>query len=467
MDKNPSIVWLRQDLRIGDNPAIHAASLSGRPLIFLYILDDEAPGRWRMGAASRWWLHHSLEALAADIAALGSRLVLRRGYSDAVIINLVEQTRASAIYWNRCYEPYAISRDTQLKQSLTKAGVDVLSFNGALLFEPWTIKTKSDEPFKVFTPFWRACLSQTPRDLLPAPKQLQRFSEALGGDDLKQWGLLPRRPNWAEQFPWRPGEAGARRALSAFLNGKLEAYPASRDMLAAQGTSQLSAHLHFGEISPVQIRAAIGDARGADKYMQELGWREFSANLLYHWPNLPDANWRDIFDRFPWRDDANALDAWRHGRTGYPIVDAAMQELWATGYMHNRARMIVASFLTKHLLIDWRRGEDWFWDTLVDADLANNAASWQWVAGSGADAAPYFRIFNPIAQGQRFDPDGSYVKRWLPELVNIPTAFVHQPWTLAASALSEAGVTLGKTYPLPIVDHQEARKRALAVHATL
>jgi deoxyribodipyrimidine photo-lyase len=467
MGASPSIVWLRQDLRIADNPALDAAARSGQPLLFLYVLDDETPGRWSMGGASRWWLHHSLEALGKEIAKRGSSLVLRRGRADSVVASLVAETSARAVYWNRCYEPYAVSRDIQLKRSLTDKGVDVETFNGALLFEPWTIKTKTGEPFKVFTPFWRACLAQTPRAVAPAPKRFQGYAPGVRSDALDSWRLSPARPNWAARFPWCPGEAPAQKTLSVFVDEKLSAYPTSRDILGIHATSQLSPHLHFGEISPVQVRAAVGDARGVDKYMQEIGWREFSTNLLYHWPTLPEANWKGLFDRFPWRDDAEALDAWRHGRTGYPVVDAAMRELWATGYMHNRARMIAASFLTKHLLIDWRKGEDWFWDTLVDADLANNAASWQWVAGSGADASPYFRIFNPTAQGQRYDPDGVYVKRWLPELRSLPNAFVHKPWTADASVLADAGVSLGKTYPFPIVDHLEARNRALAARAAL
>ncbi|MBX9747091.1 MAG: DNA photolyase family protein, partial [Hyphomonadaceae bacterium] len=312
---------------------------------------------------------------------------------------------------------------------------------------------------------------------LPAPKKLPAGPDDLKSDELASWSLLPTRPNWAESFEpeWRPGEAGARAALDTFITGALKDYPEGRNELGANLTSRLSPHLRWGEISPVQIRAAIDAAvlgapklqRSADKFMSEIGWREFSTNLLFHWPTLPDSNWRDQFDAFPWRDDEAALEAWRRGRTGYPVVDAAMRELWVTGYMHNRARMIAASFLIKHLLIDWRHGEEWFWDTLLDADLANNAASWQWVAGSGADASPYFRIFNPVTQGERYDASGAYIRRWLPHLAKLPDAFIHKPWEAPALVVREADVALGETYPEPIVDHAAARARALDAFAAI
>ena len=428
-----------------------------------------------MGGASRWWLHKSLEALGADIARRGGVLMLRQGKAERILPQLVKELGASAVYWNRCYEPYAIKRDTALKEKLTSAGVEVHSFNGALLFEPWTIKTKTGEPYKVFTPYWRACLqSGVGRALLPAPKKINSVAGEAKTERLSDWGLLPAKPNWATGFEpeWTPGEAGARAALKRLLDGRLHLYPEARDQLGVKGTSRLSPHLHFGEISPAQIAAACESAaeedttlrRGADKFMTEIGWREFSTHLLFHWPALPEQNWRDQFDTFQWRDDEAALEAWRRGRTGYPVVDAAMRELWTTGYMHNRARMIAASFLIKHLLIDWRRGEDWFWDTLLDADLANNAASWQWVAGSGADASPYFRIFNPVTQGERYDADGAYVRRWVPELAKLPDDVLHKPWEADAVTLRAAGVELGRTYPAPTVDHAAARARALETY---
>jgi deoxyribodipyrimidine photo-lyase len=466
----PAIVWFRQDLRLADNPALEAAVKSSKPLVLLYILDDETPQRWRMGGASRWWLHHSLSALSSAAEQRGARLILREGNTETALLKLTDETGAQAVYWNRLYEPWAIARDTKLKETLTKSGVTVSSHNGSLLFEPWTVKTKTGEPFKVFTPFWRACVAAgIDRKPLPAPKRLTPYAGDVASEHLDAWRLLPTKPNWATGFEpeWTPGEAGARAALKTFLDKRLSAYRGARDLMGQSGTSRLSPHLHFGEISPLQIWSAAADAPGADKFLSEIGWREFSYNLLYHWPTLPEANWRDAFNRFPWREDGAALEAWRRGRTGYPVVDAAMRELWTTGYMHNRARMIAASFLIKHLLIDWRHGEDWFWDTLLDADLANNSASWQWVAGSGADAAPYFRIFNPVTQGERYDADGAYVRRWVPELAGLPDEYLHQPWEAPAETLRAAGVELGRTYPTPIVDHTEARRRALAAHATL
>jgi deoxyribodipyrimidine photo-lyase len=473
----PAIVWLRQDLRLGDNPALRAALETKRPLILLFALDDETPGRWRIGGASRWWLHRSLEALSADVSKRGGVLVLRRGNAADVVPAVARETKAEAVFWNRCYEPYAIKRDAAIKEVLRAEGVAVQSYNGALLFEPWTVKTKTNEPYKVFTPFWRACQQIQPRAPLPSPKKLPGWTGKIASEKLASWALLPTKPNWATDFEpeWQPGEAGALTALHSLIEDKLKAYPEGRDQLGENGTSRLSPHLHWGEISPVQIHASVTSAahdgaalqRGADKFMAEIGWREFSTNLLFHWPTLPEANWRDQFDAFAWNDDGAALEAWQRGRTGYPVVDAAMRELWVTGYMHNRARMIAASFLIKHLLIDWRRGEDWFWDTLLDADLANNAASWQWVAGSGADASPYFRIFNPVTQGQRYDADGAYVRRWLPQLAKLPDEFIHAPWEASASVLRAADVVLGETYPAPIVDHAAARARALDAYAAI
>jgi deoxyribodipyrimidine photo-lyase len=473
----PAIVWFRQDLRIADNPALCAAVESKRPLIVIYIFDEQAAGRWRLGGASRWWLHHSLEALTRDLKSKGAQLILRRGNADQTLLDLVRDTGASAVFWNRCYEPYTVARDKALKRALSDQGVEAVSCSAALMHEPWTIKTKSGEPFKVFTPFWRACRQSDVRSPHAPPKHLDAWGGTAESDKLGDWRLLPTRPNWASQFDaaWTPGETGARRALDVFVAERLRSYAEGRDQLGADGTSRLSPHLHFGEISPIQVRSAV-DAflmhdpalqSGAEKFLAELGWCDFSANLLFHWPDLPEANWRKQFDQLRWSEDEAAFAAWTQGRTGYPIVDAGMRELWATGYMHNRARMIVASFLTKHLLIDWRRGQEWFWDTLVDADLANNAASWQWVAGSGADAAPYFRIFNPVTQGERYDADGAFVRRWVPELQQLDNDVIHKPWTASEETLADAGVKLGETYPRPIVDHAWARARALTSFAAL
>ncbi|MBL8557560.1 MAG: deoxyribodipyrimidine photo-lyase [Hyphomonadaceae bacterium] len=471
----PVIVWFRQDLRLADNPALTAAVGAGRPVILVYILDDETP--WPMGGASRWWLHGSLSALAADIEARGGRLTLRRGPSARTIAALVAETRAAAVFWNRCYEPAAVARDTGLKKELTDSGVAAESFNAALLFEPWEVRTGGGGPFKVYSPFWRASLARgVDRHVLPAPRAIPSGA-AVSSASLEDFNLLPRKPDWAGgmRAAWTPGEAGARRLLDAFLEGALEGYGDRRNRPDIVGTSRLSPHLHFGEIGPRQIWNAVeahveahpGRRKDGDKFLSEIGWREFSTHLLFHNPDLPEANWKATFDAFPWENNPEGLEAWKRGRTGYPIVDAGMRELWVTGWMHNRVRMIVASFLIKDLMVHWREGEAWFWDTLVDADLANNAASWQWVAGSGADAAPYFRIFNPVTQGETYDPGGDYVRRWIPEIAALPDKVIHKPWTATPEVLSAAGVDLGRTYPRPIVDHGEARQRALAAYKSI
>ena len=467
----PVLLWFRQDLRLADNPALCAAMASGQPVLPVYILDDETPGAWRTGGAARWWLHHSLAALSRDLDALGVPLVLRRGDSRQIIADLVSETGAAAVYWNRCYEPFARKRDETIKAALKQDGVAARSFNSALLHEPWTVENKAGEPFRVYSAFWRACLAKgEPETPLPAPEALES-APAPKGDRLADWALLPTAPNWARRFEaaWTPGEAGARDRLTGFLDAAVNRYKAERDRPDIEATSRLSPHLHFGELGPRQIwhatRAAMAahdlNEASAEKFLSEVGWREFAHHLLYHNDTLPDHPLRPEFADFPWHENGDALAAWQRGRTGFPIVDAGMRELWATGWMHNRVRMIVASFLVKDLLIPWQEGEAWFWDTLVDADLANNAASWQWVAGCGADAAPYFRIFNPVLQGEKFDPDGAYVRQWVPELAKMPASHIHKPWLAPDEVMRQAGVTLGKSYPKPIVDHGTARDRAL------
>ena len=466
MPDSPIIVWFRQDLRLTDNPALAAAAATGRPVIPLYIR-DEVGGHWAPGAASRWWLHGSLTSLAASLDEAGASLVLHSGPPERVLKEIIDDTGATAVYWNRCYEPHAIARDTKIKKALQSAEIDAQSFNAALLFEPWTIRTKGGQPYGVFTPFWRACLDQPePAKPHPAPKALTAFNGKLKSDALKSWGLLPTKPDWTGGLreTWTSGEAGAAARLKSFMH-VLDDYKTDRDRPREDGTSRLSPHLHFGEIGPRQIWHRVRSrppSASADVFLKELGWREFSHHLLFHHPKLADEPLRAPFNDFPWRRDKKALAAWQRGRTGYPIVDAGMRQLWQTGWMHNRVRMVVASFLIKHLLLPWQDGEAWFWDTLVDADLANNAASWQWVAGCGADAAPFFRIFNPVLQGERFDPDGAYVRRFVPELAKLPADVIHKPWTADAAVLKKAGVVLGETYPEPIVDHGEARTRALA-----
>jgi deoxyribodipyrimidine photo-lyase len=474
MGDGPVIVWFRQDLRLTDNPALSAAAASERPVIPLYIRDDAAAGRWAPGGASRWWLHGSLAALARELAGRGAPLMLRSGAAEKVLAELVAESGATAVAWNRCYEPWAIRRDTRIKSALQARGVEVASHNAALLFEPWTIRTRMGLPYGVFTPFWRNCLQQTePPRPLPAPKTLSGYVNDLASEDLDSWSLRPARPDWAGglRAAWTPGEDGAEARLASFLGRAIRKYKYDRNRPHRNGTSQLSPHLHWGEIGPRQIwhrvRALRAPSAAVDTYLAELGWREFSHHLLYHQPDLPKQPLQPEFRHFPWRRDKAALAAWRRGRTGYPIVDAGMRELWQTGWMHNRVRMIVASFLVKDLLLPWQDGEAWFWDTLVDADLASNAASWQWVAGCGADAAPFFRIFNPVLQGERFDPDGDYVRRFVPELAKLPAEIIHKPWEAAADVLCRADVVLGTTYPKPIVDHEKARARALAAFAEM
>ena len=461
-----TIVWFRQDLRTRDNPALAAAAARG-VVIPIFILEDASSGSHRkLGAASCWWLHHSLAELRKNLGDLA----LFRGNPIDVLPDLVQKHGVSAVYWNRCYEPFAIARDTELKTSLQMLGVDVQSFNGSLLHEPWEVTTSSGGPFKVYTPYWRASLAKPVAAPLSAPNDKIGDREVMGGR-LEDWSLLPKNPNWAAgwQSFWSPGEAGALTRFDEFASNQLADYRNLRDRPDLQQTSRLSPHLHWGEISPRQLWARLAleaedplKRDGANKFLSEIGWREFSYHLLYHFPTLPDTNWRQEFDAYPWRDSAGNLKAWQKGLTGYPLVDAGMRELWQTGWTHNRVRMIAASFLVKHLQFDWRQGEAWFWDTLLDADLANNAAGWQWVTGSGADASPYFRIFNPIVQGKKFDPNGDYVRRWCPELAQVPTEFIHAPFNAPPEVLAQAGIELGQTYPLPIVDHDLARKAALA-----
>jgi len=477
----PTIVWFRQDLRLQDNPALQAAVAGGGPVVPVYILDDAGECQWRIGGAARWWLHHALAALDGSLRERGSRLILARGPAQAVLPQLQRATGAKAICWNRRYEPAVITRDKAIKAQFTAAGTEVQSFNGALLFEPHAVANKQGRPFQVFTPFWRHCLS------LPVAAPVKLTAKSLpapakwpGSLELDELVLRPRL-GWAEGFAahWQPGEAGAQRRLREFVAEAVDAYAERRNSPDVDGTSRLSPWLHTGEIGPRQIWAAL-QARaqatgvfpassGEQVFLSEVGWREFAHHLLYHFPHTPEQPLREDFARFPWADDPQGarLRAWQRGRTGYPIVDAGMRQLWQTGWMHNRVRMIVASFLVKHLRLSWTHGAAWFWDTLVDADLANNTLGWQWTAGCGADAAPYFRIFAPVLQGEKFDPAGDFVRRWVPELARMPTKFIHRPWEAPAEVLAAAGVRLGDSYPRPIVDHGAARDAALAAFKSL
>ncbi len=470
----PTLFWFRQDLRLSDQPALRAAAELG-PVACVYILDDTLP--WPMGGASRWWLHHSLTSLKNDLDKLGVPLILRRGAAKTVLPKLAKDISARAVYWNRLYEPAAIARDTELKTTLKNSGIPVESFNGSLLFEPWEIRNGAGNHFKVFTPFAKSCLmGKAPA--LPADTIRKITGAAINAtsDTLDGWGLLPTKPDWAKPMKaaWDIGEKAAHKRLHTFLDDGLHHYAAGRDRPDKDNTSRLSPYLHFGEISPRQAFYAAkhigetstqsGITKQIDKFISELLWREFSYHLLFAHPDLPEAPLNKKYADFPWEPDDELFTAWSKGQTGIPIVDAGMRQLWQTGWMHNRVRMVVASLLIKNMLQPWQRGEAWFWDTLVDADLANNAASWQWVAGSGADASPYYRIFNPVLQGQKFDPNGDYVRKFVPELDKLPTELIHAPWEATPLELKEAGVTLDKTYPRPVVDLKHSRNRALEAH---
>ena len=464
-----ALLWFTRDLRVDDHPALHAAIASGRPLVACYIHDDTAGGPWAMGAASRWWLHFSLLSLQAALRDLGVTLVLRRGDSVEAILQLARETNAAELHVGQPNEPAARAALDTLTTALAAEGCTTHRHWTTLLFDPDRLRTKTGGLYSVFTPFSKACLAQgIHADLLPAPTTILAAPPP-PSDHLDDWALLPTHPDWAGGMreTWIPGQAEAHRRLHDWSAAALHSYAADRNTPGIDGVSRLSPHLHWGEISPRTVwqLAAATPSKGAQSFLNELLWREFCAHLLWHHPSLPDQPLRPAFNAMQWRNDPAELHAWQHGRTGIPIVDAGMRQLWHIGWQHNRVRLITASFMVKHLLIDWRLGEAWFWDCLVDADLGSNSASWQWVAGSGADAAPYFRIFNPWLQGQKFDPQGAYVKRWLPELAGLDPEHIHAPWDAPPSVLQAAGIVLGTTYPHPIVDLLEGRNRALAAFA--
>ena len=467
---SPAIYWLRRDFRLHDNPALLSATREYGAVIPVFIWSPDAGSYATPGAAARWWLHYSLESLRSRLESMGSSLIIRRGDWAQELMNLVRETGASSVYFNRLYEPEARTRDLEIEEKLQLLQVETRTFNASLLLEPWEVSNRSGNPFQVFTPFWRQCLEQLSQEKpVPAPRSVpppKAWPPTLRVDDLN---LLPKY-DWATGLrnAWRPGEAGAIKRLKKFASNMVGVYARERDALGQDGTSRLSPHLHFGEIGPRQILHAVRNhGKAAEAFVRELGWREFAYHILHHFPKTPFHPLRPAFESFPWAEDPDNLRAWQQGMTGYPLVDAGMRELWETGWMHNRARMAVASFLVKHLLIPWQSGAAWFWDTLVDADLANNTLGWQWTAGCGADAAPYFRIFNPVLQGQRYAPDGSYVRHWLPELAKMPAKWIHSPWDAAPLVLEEAGVRLGKTYPFPIVEHEQARDRALEAFSSI
>jgi len=475
MSNTPAILWFREDLRLADNPALAAAIKRGSPVIPVFIWSPEEEGAWAPGGATKWWLHQSLVALDAALRATGSRLIFRFGPTERTLRDLLKQTGAKAVLWNRRYEPAIIDRDSKLKEALKAAGIEAESFNAALLHEPWTIKNKSGNPFQVFTPFWRHCLTlPDPPEPSPAPKKISTPKEWPASVALAEFELEPKI-KWAEGMcaAWQPGSIGAQQQLKRFIAEAFANYPEERNRPDHPGTSRLSPHLHLGEISPRQIWSALNRSASSSptwrnsQFLAEVGWREFAHHLLYHFPHTPTEPLRAEFKNFPWRENAAWLKAWQRGSTGVPLVDAGMRELWTTGWMHNRVRMVVASFLVKNLLLPWQDGARWFWDTLVDADLAQNTLGWQWTAGCGADAAPYFRIFNPVSQGEKFDPNGDYVRQWVPELARLPTEWIHQPWVAPAAELARANVALGKTYPEPIVSLAISREVALEAYARM
>ncbi|MGJ8676646.1 MAG: cryptochrome/photolyase family protein [Akkermansiaceae bacterium] len=470
MSNTPSIVWFRRDLRLNDNPAWNAAIQSGSPIIPLYIHCPEEEGKWPRGGASNWFLHHALTDLDQQLQAHGSRLIIKKGKSLAVLQKIITETEANSAFWNRCYEPAAVERDKKVKQTLISDGVHTESFNGSLLLDPLVIKNKSGKPFQVYTPFWKHCVEfviSTPHTE-KASKQLA--TPDIQSDGVDELNLLPSIP-WDEGLKefWNPTRAGALALLEKAAT-KAARYSSQRDSPAVDGTSLLSSYLHFGQISPHEFYDYVrnnSDTKKADSgIIRQLYWREFSAHLLYHFPHSQDTALKPQYDSFPWEFNETQLRAWQLGKTGFPIVDAGMRQLYTTGWMHNRVRMITGSLLVKHLLIPWQEGARWFWDTLTDADLANNSMGWQWVAGSGADASPYFRIFNPIIQGKKFDPKGEYVKTWCPELKELGAEHIHTPWEATPMELNLAGITLGENYPHPIVSHEEGRKRALDAYQT-
>ena len=477
MTHSPSIVLFQDDLRVADNPALTAAVRRSQPLICVFVWNPDATGYERPGAASRWWLHHSLQNLTSRIRNAGNDLVFRLGHPVEVLNDLLGEFKDSHVFWNRSCEPGARATERKILQILEAQHIQGTGFDGTSLLDPSRLQTQAGKPYCMFTPFWRKL--QTTLQLcpaLPAPRNLPPPpASRVHSEALDSFKLLPAT-DWAQGIrdTWAPGEEGAQAALKSFLRAPVKDYSTNRDRPDIPHTSRLSPHLHFGEISPREIWHAINrakknhathqDKKSYEAFLRQIGWREFARYLLFHFPHTIQKPLSTAYKTFPWRRTAASLRAWQKGLTGYPIVDAGMRELWHTGWMHNRVRMIAASFLTKDLFLSWRKGADWFWDTLVDADLANNTLGWQWVAGCGADASPFFRIFNPTTQGMKFDPDGVYIRTWVPELAGLPSRWIHQPWDAPPPVLTEAHVRLGETYPYPVVDHKAARTQALLTY---
>lgn len=469
ISSDSALVWFRQDLRLADNPALHAAHRQGLPVIPVYILDDHAASVWRIGGAARVWLHGSLVSLQQDLRSFQSDLILRKGPTLETLLDLAHHTGARQIHCNTRYEPWAIAQERSLQNALAAQGIELIVHRGAsLIWEPDSIQTGQGKPYQVFAPFFKKCLQSLPdMDIFLKPTALKspaHWPESLSVDGLK---LLPTQ-GWDQEMRafWQPGEAQAHRLLNEFIHCKQDDYAEARNIPAIDGTSRLSPYLSHGEISPRQIWQAVSDdgKRSGSSFLREIVWREFAYHVLFHFPHTTDQALKPKFNRLPWTIRNDWFERWRHGQTGYPIVDAGMQQLWRIGWMHNRVRMIVGSFLTKDLLMPWQDGTRWFWDTLLDADLAQNSLNWQWVAGCGADAQPFFRIFNPVTQGQKFDPEGQYIRQWVPELAQLPIQYIHEPWNAPEAILSQSNIQLGKTYPEPMVDHGTARNHALKVY---
>ena len=477
-----TLVWFRNDLRLADHPALTRAVGRGEAVIPVFIWAPDEEGNWPPGGAHRWWLHESLHALDTDLLARSSRLILRAGSSLDGLRDLIDATDADAVYWNTRHIPALRARDGAVRNALEADGVEVRTFASRILHNPDAVRTTSGGPYHVFTPFWKKLRAEIDvSEPLPIPQLGERVAPTSwpASASLDDFDLTPVEQDgvdWAEAMrtEWTPGEAGAHERLERFVNEALIDYPTQRNRPDYSGSSMLSPYLHHGELRPRQVWHAVNTwvqnaamREAADVFLSEIGWREFGYHMLHHYPDLPTKPLKAKFVDFPWRDDAEALECWQQGQTGFPIVDAGMRQLWALGWMHNRVRMIVGSFLTKDLLLPWQDGARWFWDTLCDGDLASNTLNWQWVGGCGPDAQPFFRVFNPITQGEKFDPDGAYVRQWVPELKGLPDRYLHKPWDAPAEVLEEAGVILGTTYPKPLVDHAEARQRALHAYQTV
>ncbi|TPW25925.1 cryptochrome/photolyase family protein [Pararhizobium mangrovi] len=472
--EGPIVVWLRNDLRLDDNPPLAAAAETGRPVVPLVVFDEESKDVRQLGGAHKWWFHHSLESLATSFRGKGSQLTLRRGEGAKIVPEVMEEVGADALVFNRRYDEGSRAVDDAVVEALGD-DVAVTRYAGNLLHNPDEVETNSGGYYKVYTPFMKTVMKQKRRAPVDAPSGFKQPDSFPKSDKLEDWDLLPTKPDWSGGIRdfWTVGEKAAHDRFADFCDECLGGYDAGRDKPDKDATSRMSPHLRWGEISPIRLwhtanayaeRRKTIPSGDLESFLQELVWRDFNYNLLYNFGPMATKDFNSRFDDFPWKSSKKSLEAWQAGKTGYPIVDAGMRQLWETGWMHNRIRMVVGSFLTKDLLIDWREGERWFWDTLVDGDIASNTAQWQWIGGTGADAQPFFRIFNPITQSERFDKNGDYIRRFVPELKDLPTKVLHAPWDADEETLEKAGVKLGETYPKPIIDHKKARDRALGAY---